>query len=85
MDNELKVKFHPHWDEYFEDKKGDGLIRAYVGSPATGSPQEQPFTPRARSQRRTDWRLTMVYCVALLLLVSNIKKHQKPLNPTKTR
>lgn len=68
--DELKVKFHPHWDEYFQEKKRDGLIPAYTGSPAVDSPRE-PFTPRAKPQRRTDWRLTMVYCVALLLLVSS--------------
>ncbi|KAL4544938.1 hypothetical protein Ndes2526B_g02066 [Nannochloris sp. 'desiccata'] len=62
---EIKVKFHPHWDDYFQEKELGILIPAYTGSPGNASPWPSPISRRPRS-----WRLSLVYFVCLILTMN---------------
>ena len=66
-DFRMKVKFHPHWDEYFQEKELGVLIPAYTGSPGFDSPR-----PSAIARRPRSWRLSLVYFVCLILTVRNL-------------
>lgn len=66
-DYEIKVKFHPHWDEYFQERELGVLIPAYSGSEGSASPRQSPISRRPKS-----WRLSLVYFVCLILTVSSI-------------